>query len=69
MAPITIWLGISRKDLVQPVKKKKNFWNLKEFFRMDLCVPAHYSHDICSVRENSAKFFFGILQVVCPNSN
>ena len=25
MAPITIWLGISRKDLVQPVKKKEEF--------------------------------------------
>ena len=25
MAPITIWLGISRKDLVQPVKKQEEF--------------------------------------------
>ena len=30
---------------------------------------APYSHDISSVREDSAKFFFGILQAVCPDSN
>ena len=52
---------IKKRSCTTCKEKRRIFRTLRNSFIRIYVFPAPYSHNICSVRKNSTKFFFGIL--------